>query len=107
MAVQGQGYKVCSLCFARAYVYKLLGVGVPASFSAQLDPCISNAVMPAEARALCTRESMITIRAELLVTSTARGQRRVLTPLPRLEDRKSQVLLNGKSQGAGLEEAMV
>ena len=104
LSIQSQGDEVCSLGFAWADVDRLLWVSVPSRFSAQLYPCIANAVVPAEARALHTRESMVTVTYELALTSTSSGQRRVLASLSRLEDRKSQVFLNGKSQG---EEVMV
>ena len=61
VSIRGVGHKVSALGFARSDVDKLLHVSVPPRLPAEAGPRISEAVMPAQTRALCTREGVITI----------------------------------------------
>ena len=96
--------EVSSFGLAFTCVYELLRRSLPRRLPAQRNPGIANAIVAAEAGSLGARQRVSTVWTELLVASTARGERGILTSLAGMEYREAHVFPKGKSERSSLEK---
>ena len=97
-ALRGECYEVGSFADVGRRKHQLLSLGMPSCLASQVQPSITKTVVTPHTWRLGTGIDMLTVRAQLVMTSSARSDRRVVAALAWCKDRKSHLGSQGQAE---------